>query len=54
MKNFIIGGSVGLNNIVFKKVKFFVFKKNTEIKLIKAGLKNDAEIYGCLAYSKFN
>ncbi len=54
IKNFIIGGSVGLNNIVFKKVKFFVFKKNTDIKLIKAGLKNDAETYGCLAYSKFN
>ena len=52
INNFIIGGSVGLNDIFFKKLNLFTFKKNNEIKLIKAGLRNNAESYGCLAYSK--
>ena len=52
IKNFIIGGSVGLNNIFFNKINSFIKNKKIKIKLIKAGLKKDAETFGCLAYSK--
>ncbi len=54
IKNFIIGGSVGLNNMFFNKLNFFIKDKNIKIKLKKAGLRKDAEAFGCLAYSKFN
>ncbi len=54
IKNFIIGGSVGLNNVFFNKLNFFIKDKNIKIKLKKAGLRNDAEAFGCLAYSKYN
>ena len=52
IRNFIIGGSIGLSHNFFREII-----KNTKkitkqnILIIKAGLKNDSEVYGCLAKS---
>jgi len=52
IKNFIIGGSIGLNNTFFNEIKSQT-KIITSEKIIfkKAKLKNNAEVFGCLAYS---
>ena len=52
IRNFIIGGSIGLSHNFFREII-----KNTKkitkqnILIIKAGLKNDSEVFGCLAKS---
>ena len=52
IRNFIIGGSIGLSHNFFRGII-----KNTrkitkrKILIIKAGLKNDSEVFGCLAKS---
>ena len=52
IRNFIIGGSIGLSNNFFREII-----KNTKkitkrkILIIKAGLKNNSEVFGCLAKS---
>ena len=52
IKNFIIGGSIGLSDIFFKQIKICLKMITKEkIKIIRAGLRNDAEVYGCLAKS---
>ena len=55
IRNFIIGGSIGLSHNFFREII-----KNTKkitkqnILIIKAGLKNDSEVFGCLAKSMTN
>ena len=52
IKNFIIGGSIGLSDIFFKQIKICLKMITKEkINIIRAGLRNDAEVYGCLAKS---
>ena len=52
VKKFIIGGSIGLSNIFFLEIKKNVKKiSKRKILLFKSGLKNDSEVYGCLARS---
>ena len=52
IRNFIVGGSIGLSHNFFREII-----KNTKkitkqnILIIKAGLKNDSEVFGCLAKS---
>ena len=50
INNFIIGGSIGLSKNFFRKIIDNTNKISHEKILIKkAGLRNDAEVYGCLA-----
>lgn len=52
---FIIGGSIGLNSIVFDEIKKqtkLISKEKINFK--KAKLKNDAEVFGCLAKSSIH
>lgn len=52
INDFIIGGSIGLNSIVFDEIKKQTKLISKEkIKFKKAKLKNDAEVFGCLAKS---
>ena len=52
IKNFIIGGSIGLNNIFFSEIKNQTKIITTDkMSLKKAKLENNAEVFGCLAYS---
>ena len=48
--NFIIGGSVGLNILFYKKMKDQIKKELFPIKIKKAKLQSKAELYGCFAY----
>lgn len=50
INNFILGGSVGLNSFFYKNLKDNEFIKRNKIKILKAKLRNKAELYGCLAY----
>ena len=52
ISNFIIGGSIGLSHNFFREI-INNTKKITKRKIfiIKAGLKNDSEVFGCLAKS---
>tara|TARA_B110000263_G_scaffold158055_1_gene137305 strand:- start:1227 stop:1478 length:252 start_codon:yes stop_codon:yes gene_type:complete len=52
ISNFIIGGSIGLSNNFFREI-IKNTKKITKRKIfvIKAALKNDSEVFGCLAKS---
>jgi len=52
IENFIIGGSVGLNNFFYNKLKNNKLVKSNKISITKAKLKSKAELFGCLAYSK--
>ena len=52
IRNFIVGGSIGLSHNFFREI-IKNTKKITKRKIIiiKAGLKNDSEVFGCLAKS---
>ena len=55
IENFIIGGSIGLNSMVFGEIKKQTkLISNAKIKFKKAKLKNDAEVFGCLAKSSIH
>ena len=52
IKNFVIGGSIGLSNIFFLQLVKNIKKiTKNKIFLTKAKLKNDSEVYGCLVRS---
>ena len=52
IKNFIIGGSIGLNENFFNEIKNQTsLITSDKINLRKAKLKNNTEVFGCLAYS---
>ncbi len=52
IENFIIGGSIGLSNEFFKGIKRNIqIISRRKIYLIRAGLKNDSEVFGCLSKS---
>ena len=52
--NFIIGGSIGLNNRFFEEIqKQTSLISSQVIKFEKAQLKNDAELFGCFAKSAY-
>ena len=49
---FIIGGSIGLNENFFNEIKNQTsLITSDKINLKKAELKNNPEVFGCLAYS---
>jgi len=55
IKNFVVGGSIGLSNDFFDRIKKNIKEISSQkILIVKAALKNDAEVYGCLARSKQN
>ncbi len=50
INSFIIGGSVGLNSFFYKSIIDKLNKTQTPIKLKKAKLKSNAELFGCFIY----
>ena len=52
INNFIIGGSIGLNNVFYKKIKDKIKENLLPIKIKRAKLNSKAELYGCFAYIK--
>jgi len=54
INNFIVGGSIGLNNRFFEEIqKQTSLISSQVIKFEKAQLKNDAELFGCFAKSAY-
>ena len=54
INDFIIGGSIGLNNRIFEEIqKQTSLISSQVIKFKKAQLKNDAELFGCFAKSAY-
>ena len=51
--NFIIGGSVGLNNFFYKTIKTKLKKNPYQVKIQKAKLLSKAELYGCFSYINY-
>ena len=50
MNYFLIGGSVGLNPYFYKIIVEKLKKTQSSVKIKKAKLKSNAELYGCFVY----